>query len=299
MKRFTVYANCQGDALAKTLLENEHFMREYQWEMIPYVQTLTADSVGRVREAMSVSDLIIHQPISGNGRPRELSSDDVLQYAKSGATVLSFPSLYLDAYFPHLASIPYHSWVLNMIHDYFILYGYTQGVSPQSMLALMRSETLYPKDMSIDLVEQSLAVLEKRETKHIIDLQVADFIRENYKSHRLFTQLNHPRRALFEFLARRIFSTINMQSAPLLSDRPGYLDTEGATPMYRSTYKNLDLRFEEDFEHYSVINNQKLDTEQVIASFYEYYRSFDRAALLQIVQRKKPFVPQIMSQFLS
>ena len=102
MKRFTVYANCQGGALAKTLLENEHFMREYQWEMIPYIHTLTADSVGRVREAMSVSDLIIHQPISGNGRPRELSSDDVLQYAKSGATVLSFPSLYLDAYFPHL-----------------------------------------------------------------------------------------------------------------------------------------------------------------------------------------------------
>lgn len=123
MKKFIVYANCQGPALAKTLVEAKAFKEEYEYQLIKPVQTLRENDISHVREQFAKADLIICQPISSGvtdkikqtfrgvksmisrqqaspgRRPKELDTDEMLKYAKKKCKDVFFPLLVFQRLF--------------------------------------------------------------------------------------------------------------------------------------------------------------------------------------------------------
>lgn len=330
MKTFVVFGNCQTWPLARTMLENKEFASRYRWEKIPWVQDINEGHVAEVLEKVSNADLFLYQPvapkpasrpkakrsflrkllrrtrrpeallkpqIASSGRPREIDSIFLNEQLKDGAISISFPSAYFDGYFPHLQTLNGMVATLNLVHDYFIVYAYVIGLTEKEILSLMQRDDLYPRQASVDLALKSLENLRSREEKNKIDVRLSDFIANNYKARKLFNQFNHPKREVFRYLAESILAKIGIEHARLDDSGASHLDMI-MTPVYRSTYNNLELAFAEDFITYNAKGNLQLTQEEVVHGFFDFYRQADTAELKQMVFQNKPFVPEILEAHL-
>lgn len=294
-KIYTFYSNCQGEAIAKTLEENTLFSSCYEWLKIKPIQNIKASEINSVSEKIATADVIIHQTISDRGRHSELSSQNMLKHARPDAQIISIPSLYFDGYFPHLSSMNQHTSVLSLVHDYFIAYAYCKGISPVDCLGMIRSEVLYSRDLSEQLLNISLNNLRRRESKENLDITISDYIEKNFKKRKLFNQFNHPTREVFEFISNQILKKIGMEESEYHSDQ-GYLDGL-IVPIYQSTYKNLGLQFIEDFNAYETWSGHSLNQRDIVFEFYDFYKTIDMSEILDTVCKKKPFVPEIVDRF--
>jgi hypothetical protein len=82
-KKLVILGNCQGNALAKTLLENAGFSNYYEWDHIPPIQTLQKKDVPEVIKKVKKADLFIYQTIKeAPKRPVEFTSDYLLKNLK-------------------------------------------------------------------------------------------------------------------------------------------------------------------------------------------------------------------------
>lgn len=296
MKKFVVYANCQGVGLARTLLENPEFASRYEWLNIDAVQTLGAQHIPDVLEKVAQADLFIHQPVKGEsgGRAKELGTDFLLTRLKPGAVSHSFPSLYFNGYFPHLYTLnKMVSSVLNHVHDYVIAYSWSLDLPQEKVLEIMNHEDLYPEQVATQLANASLGNLRTREDEDGLDVYVSDFLADNFRKAKLFHQFNHPTRPVFVYVAERILSLLGISDEVLDQDGPDYLRAI-AVPVYRSTHKALSLSFEEDFSLYSTAGGQQLEQAEVVNRFYSYYEGQDKELLRTIIERDRPFVPLVV-----
>ena len=294
MKNVVVFANCQGSALAQTMLENEHFSSKYKWNRIPPVQSITKNNVNDVLKKVSDADLFIYQPIiESPDRPKEMYSEFLKSQLKDNAIPISFPSIYFDGYFPHLQGLSGLTSVLNFVHDYFIAYACAIGLSEDQLISIIETDDFYSRKLSVDLAERSILILKNREIQQTIDIRLSEFIRNNYKKNKLFNQFNHPKREVFQFLAESIFSKINMEDCKIVSHGESYLDTIIA-PIYKSTYNNLSLTFDEDFNVYGRPGNYRLTQREVVCEFFKFYRGTDLTQLKTIIIKNKPFVAELI-----
>jgi len=297
-KRLVILANCQSSALAKTLLENSEFSNTYEWDHIAPIQTLhkkdTLDVIGKVKEA----DLFIYQPIKQTAtRPVELTSDFLLKKLKRKSTPISFPSLYFDGYFPHLQTLMGKTSVLNLVHDYIIAYSCAIGLSEADTLAMIQDERLYPEEISRELAKKSINNLSERENEFVTDIKVSPYISKYYKNIKLFNQFNHPTRPVFKYLAEKIFLIIGLNEGTISESGSGYLDAI-MTPIYKSTYENLDLSFNEKFTIYNGLNKAGIKQPDVIKEFFIFYNQQEKKDLIEFIKRMKPFVPKIVDAYI-
>lgn len=299
MKKFIVYANCQSHALALTLMENKEFSSIYEWVHIPPVQDLKKINIPEILSKVESADLFIYQPIlSSHKRPKELSSDFLTMRLKSGANFISFPSLYFDGYFPHLQTFKGYVSELNLVHDYFIAYCCSIGLTEEETIELIHNQDLYPKNVSIKLAENSLDNLRRRESKFHIDIKISGFIEENYRRIKLFNQFNHPKRVVFKHVAESIMKKLGIKDFAIDKEGASHLDRI-MTPIYRSTYKNLELEFEEDFESYNALNGKGINQKDVISEFFKFYNLLNLEEIKRHVSKKKPFIPRIVKDITS
>lgn len=294
---FTVFANCQSAAIARTLLENPDFSTKYQLNAIKPIQTLTKENIDEVVDIASMTDLFIYQPTQSTPiRPTELSSDGMLSVLKATAICISFPSVYFDGYFPHLQTMEGRKSVLNFVHDYIIAYCAVKKLDKSTTLELISDSTLYSKALSDELCEGSLQNLEKREQFNKTDIRLSGFIRDNFRKVKLFNQFNHPTRPLFLHLANEVFSSIGCKE---YSSNTGseYLDRI-RTPIYKSTYANLSLEFKEDFKTYNSILGRNVSQELIVEKLLAFYAQTDQNWLRAIVLQNKPFVIEVVEKWL-
>ena len=297
MKKFVVFANCQGPPLAKTLLESQAFASKYKWEMTPPVQKICDNDMDDVVAKVQNADLFIYQPVQkSENRPPEANCFDLLNYLKDDAKAYSFPSMYFDGYFPHLQTLNGQIAVLNLVHDYFMIYSCAIGINEHDFYSMIRDVKFYPQKISTRLAAQSIKSLIRREQKQKIDIPVSGYIKKNYKKNKLFNQFNHPKRDLFVFVARKILAAIGLDETSLQANGCSYLDAI-MTPVYKSTYNNLNLKFEEDFDSYNAAGNVKIDQLEVIKRFFHYYRSQDVDSLKELVLSRKPFIAQMVETY--
>ena len=294
-KKFTVYANCQSRALALTLNENKEFASKYKLTPIQAIQTLKNQDYKKILPIVQNTDLFIHQPIAQtNSRPSELTSAHLAEQIHKNAQRISFPSLYFDGYFPHLKTFNRINSVLNLVHDYFIAYLYATGRDQLETLQIIHRSKLYPKALSEGLLERSLQNLQQREKAENTDIQVTDFIKENYKKEKLFFQFNHPNRTVLNYIAESIMKQIGIDDYRLPKKGPQRLNGIIA-PVYKSTYRNLNLEFDEYFRRYKS-GDQRLDQTKVIAAFYKEYESLDKKVMIDQIKEAKPFVARLIDR---
>ena len=293
MKKFTVYANCQGNILAQTLLENKEFSSNYELIPIPAVHTLSDKDIPDVLAKVKSVDLFIYQPISNQNRPKELSSDFLAAKTKHHSIVISFPSLYFDGYFPHLLRFKRYVSELNLVHDYIIAYCCSIGMDENRTMRLIQSEDLYPEEISVNLANQSIANLKSYEERFTTDITISGFIENNYRSKKLFNQFNHPKKTVFKELSEKILRMLEVREFSIEENGLSLLDGI-ITPIYRSTYKNLNLDFDENFDTYSVFCSVKKQKD-IISGFFKFYQSLDLQDIKRHVVKTKPFIPEIIN----
>ncbi len=296
MKKLTIYANCQGIALGKTLLEDERFRSLYEWSRIEPVQTLSSSHVEAISNSIAEADLIIYQPVSASNRAEDLSTQKILQQSKDGVKQISIPSMYFDGYFPHLSTMNGLSSILNLVHDYFIAYAYCRGMSLENCVLMLQSKHLYEKTRSVELCNASIENLRRRENVNKLDIPISSFIEQNYKKHKLFNQFNHPTRRMFEYISAQVCEKIGLDGFSPDPDAGGYLDAI-STPIYPSTYQNLDLQFEENFDLYSGRKNTIWSQRDVVEKFYRFYSELEISDVLEAVKSKKPFVSNMVNEY--
>ncbi len=299
MKKFVILANCQGGALTKTLFNNHEFSCTYELLRILPVQHLKDKDIPDVIEKLGQADLFIYQPIAATPkRPNELSSAFLLKKTNPKAITISIPSIYFDGYFPHLKTLKGHVSVLNLIHDYFIAYSCAIGLSEEKTLELMQKEDLYPKKLSVGLAEQSIMELRSREEEFGIDMTLSEFIEKNYQHTRLFNHFSHPKTIVFKHLAEKILNRCAITSPLVRKIGNQHLLNDFEPPIYRSTYKHLNLQFAEDFDTYNGSKINELSQQTVVSSFFDFYRQQDLELIKKIVINNKPFVPELVESHL-
>lgn len=291
-KKLVVVANCQGGALVKTLKENQEFSSAYEWISLPYIQDLNKYHISEVLEKVRLADLFLYQPISlTSNRPEELTSDFLIKQLKRDAVSLSFPSLYFDGYFPHLGTFKGHTSVLNLVHDYIIAYSCSIGLSENETIQLIQGDDLYSTEVSLQLLERSLKDLKERESRFKIDIRVSDYIESNYKYIKLFNHFSHPTKLIFKYISQKILDILTIDNT-IKSEGIGYLDAI-ITPIYKSTYVNLNLQFIEDFDGYKGVTGN-VKTADVVFKFFELYSKFNLSEIKLHIAQAKPFIPQIV-----
>jgi hypothetical protein len=298
MKNFVIFANCQNNALALTLLENNEFSSKYLWSEIPPIQNVTRSDVDDIVKKVRDADLFIYQPIAISPYlPVEMTSNFLKSQLRDNVTAISFPSMYFDGYFPHLQTLKGLVSTLNLVHDYFIAYACAIGLEEQQVLSLIKKDVFYPRQLSKDLAAKSIENLRNRENQNNVEIKLSEFIETNYKNKKLFNQFNHPKRDVLRFVAESILTKIDIENYKIEPQGKGYLDVI-MTPIYRSTYNNLKLKFEEDFNIYNGLNNSRLTQEDVVYRFFKFYKSnINLRELKEIVISCKPFVAEIMESF--
>ena len=286
MKEFSVYGNCQSGAMALTLMKNKDFCNIYNFKELKFIQNIKEKEIYLAKNKFLNSDLLIHQYIHDSYKIPPLSTSNLMKLRKKNSITISFVSLYFNAYFPHLDTFLGKESILNQVHDYIIMYCFAIGLTEKQTLDLIQSDTLYDKKTSQMFLSNSLDVLRKRENS--TDIKITDFIEAEYKNIKLFNQFNHPKGIIFDHLANQVFKQLGISEInESIHSRTGL---DGImSPMYRSTYKNLGLLFEEDFSTYTTTKGI-LKQDRVIEEFYTYYRTIDKNLILDTVKNKKPFI---------
>lgn len=293
MEYFTIYGNCQSRALADTLRKSNEFSDYYEHNPLKAVQTITKENISLAQNIFQNSDLLIHQIIKDGYAISELSTTELMKKRKKDSKSFTFPSLYFNAYFPHLDGFRGKKSILNLVHDFIIMYSYTKGLSEQQVLDLINNEYLYPKKTSINLLNSSLKRLKNREIG--LDISISTFIENNYKKIKLFNQFNHPKGIVFDNIANQVFDLLSIKRIEESTLSRTHLDARIATPIYRSTYKNLELTFDENFTTYNTINGI-LQQDEVVTEFFKYYKNVDKEEMIQVIKLKKPFIINLFNK---
>lgn len=289
--QYTIFGNCQSQSLSFTLAKNPAFTEKYSLKRIDFVQTLTQDDVASVQQIFDNSDLILYQHISKHYKVSDLATANLLASIKPQTKTISFVSMYFNAYFPHLDSFLGHQSILNLVHDYIIMYAFTKGLSEQQTLDLIQSDTLYSEPMSNQLFQEALGTLKVRE--EATNVKIAPFIEKMYRDVKLFNQFNHPKGIVFDYLANQIFDILNLPHIEISVQSKG-VDGIGS-PIYRSTYRNLGLTFEENFDTYKT-REGTLSQEEVVNAFFKFYATIDRDLMITQIQTRKPFIVELFGQ---
>jgi tetratricopeptide (TPR) repeat protein len=252
MKTCIIYANCQTRLLINYLKKSEDFNKNYKIINIPLVQELLKTQKVIADEVISQVDLFIYQPV--RKEHGDLSSEYTLNRLPSKAISISFPSLYFKGYHPqecknscvHQKNLLY-PWGMFPHGDTNIISLLKQGKTEKEIIKLISDENFYGNLSLISNVNSTLEEMRKREHEFNIDIQVSDFIQDNYKKHYLFYTPQHPSDVMGVYIVNQILSVLGF---PIIDahfierqqEKVGILDTF-QLPIYPSVVKNLELTF--------------------------------------------------------
>ncbi|WP_226702104.1 WcbI family polysaccharide biosynthesis putative acetyltransferase [Microbulbifer elongatus] len=284
MKTFTVVANCQSAAVARTLQTNMHFCREYEYVRTPPVHLIDPSRQHYYAGQLTHCDLVVYQPIIDENKFGPLCARRIVNFLSESSRAITFPSMYFDGYFPTMASMPGVKSALNGVHDYFILKSYLSGLSAdETVTAIQEGECLAAENVSQACV-QSIDALAAREERLACDVKISSFIRSNYRSQKLFHQFNNPAASVVKEVCDQICQLleISTESMRLLD----VLD-EIQAPIYPFVKAALDLKF----EFISGVNGeQNVDLADMVEYNYRIYSSQEKGFLMSMLGKKKNFL---------
>jgi len=204
MKKCILFTNCQGYGILRALLTVERFRQEYEFQEVPnYIPT--AKEV--IQKGIKEADLIIYQPTHNKERAIFIT-DELLQYRKPDAIVISFPYIYCNWLWPfymnqtivgknHHATVFYDDGVIRQ------LYAAAGGVGS----VVLKQYDNHQIDFGLKRRrDESLRILKEREAT--TDVKVADYILANYKTKLLFKIANHPTHYLLIHCANQILEKL-------------------------------------------------------------------------------------------
>ncbi len=284
--KFTIYGNCQANALAKILMSSENFSRLYEYVPLPAVMHIQKDQLEEVFPAL---DLLVYQPISSNLKGAFFSSEYVCTHQlKNTCSTISIPSCYFQGYYPELTymrmkdnplktspcftvkqkTIQVEYTDLTVLSSY--LQNEQQPLNQYQANAPLLDPLFYDHKFVRQVAKNSIQELVRREAEHQIDIKVSQFIKNEYQVKKLFYTINHPSFSLFHFLAEKLFSFLQIKSDfnrnidPLLSTN---------YPVSNSIIKGLDIRFQHSQKY--IIKGLSMKRLDYVTQYYKYLKQIN------------------------
>ena len=283
-KKYTIYANCQGQALARVLNSSQAFREKYQYFQIKPVQEINLDYLNNfINSVIPQIDLFIFQPVSEKYKNYfRYSSKYITSHLKKDCRQLSFPSCYFQGYHPELRtlkdkngtniSVPIY-WNKKILHSTLVHDGnIIAGFCNRKSIIDIKNQFLYPDFYSKNFLEsnlfKTLKTLSSRERTQNIDIGISLFMDNNFKGQRLYHTMNHPQKLVFQYLAECILDILQIEKD--IKSIPDVLGHQ-TYPIYESTYKKLGLQFKNIPQYH--IRQQSLEIEDVIKQYFEFYKT--------------------------
>ena len=232
--------NCQVPPLRELLLQNPNIVNDFDIEVRANFSEFNKQSE-EIDNLFRRADVYIYQPISEVHFHYHWKyvSENLL---KPECIVISFPVLYFSGYWPDFKTRGNHR--VNAIFPYShtkleeIISDCEQNV--RDILYAAMNPYLFDKDEIDTSVEQSIMELERREND--LDIQVCDFIKNNYTKIRLFHTPNHPSTALMTVVTNKILTKLKYET---IKDNTASSEPLGIYQLliYPSVMKRLNLEF--------------------------------------------------------
>lgn len=299
MKTYTIYANCQGEALSEILDSSPNFKQQYELVKIKPVQLIEPSELDQIlAEIVSGVDLLIYQPISAQfNNDSRYSSTNFLKHLKTTCRCISFPSSYFRGYHPELGflkndqgkntAVPIHKSGklvrFALVHDLNIIKAFVEGKSVTEITNLIERDDFYDPRFLNTVLEDSFSELRKRENSLKVDIIISNFIERRFREQKLFHTFNHPDKSVFLYIAACLLRFMHIK--PDFVDSPDPLGNL-SFPIYSSTYNSLKFNFPESGK-YKIVE-WELELVEIVSQYYKAYESLPREILQNRVANWNP-----------
>ncbi|MBN2524985.1 MAG: hypothetical protein JXR76_01240 [Deltaproteobacteria bacterium] len=267
-KTFFVYANCQKNPLIKLFLAQPEFTKYFTVLApdFPPIHVLRPNHLEQLHIILHDTDVFIYQPVVNYD---QFNTETLMSFLKTGCEKISIPSIWFDGYTPEsfyfrlngTAAIPHFS----PYHDYNILKAFVMRKSVEYAVALMQGDFFYTKEMVEQTSASTIQALKRREDD--LDIHIADYISEYWKSRRLFNSINHPKNEILLQVVAQVMERFGIEVDESKSPDDDLLWTP-VIPIYSSH------PFVESKPTYFHHGESKTNKEYVIAA-YNSYESYD------------------------
>lgn len=211
LQKFSVYGNCQADALMTLLHQSPSFKARFdKAKLSPCFQVKAAEMKTWAEEHAADLGLLVHQKLRAGWRKDEVFDTSWLRSQAPPATpTFDWSDMYYKAYEPHMAyplTFPRKppSDYLNLFH----VLAHANGLPWQAVLPLYTEADAFPLALVEELHRRAQADLTEREEG--CALRIAPYVTENWREKRLFHTFNHPAREVMHHAARQVLAGLGL-----------------------------------------------------------------------------------------
>jgi hypothetical protein len=236
------------------------------------VHLLTKSDIPYIDQVIAETDLLIYQPVSDDYKGvYQLSTRYLKEHLKPGCQQISFPVAYFTGYNPevtYLRDINGSQITKPFIyHDRNILNLFNQGKSCREILELIQDDDFYTFFSAEKQFNDTLDTLKLREAG--LDIQLSEFIENNFGKQRLFHVFNHPNKTMLAFIADLIMERLGITDRYVHINPNADILSKNAFPIYPSLTKHLNIQFTCDFVYQ--FENKVFSAAETVKSFTDFY----------------------------
>jgi hypothetical protein len=206
-----VYGNCHTEIISQMLESSNEFNEQYYIIPTKRIQNIK-DPKELYEDCYSHCDVFIHQSIRLNNRyGEEYASEKIIARLKPGCRVISIPNVYHLplCFFPQYSDAQELRW--NGVTYFFrdsIIDSHID--KPFKLSSLVKADydnpNLFESEIIVASFDAFVDKVKKREQDW--DIKVSGFIEDNYRSHQLFYDPNHPTNYFLSYIAVEIIKML-------------------------------------------------------------------------------------------
>ncbi len=203
-KAVVIYGNCHTEIISQMLESCPEFNEKYRIIPTKRIQNIK-DPKELYDDCYSQCDVFIHQSIRLNNRyGEEYASEKIIARLKPGCRVISIPNVYHLplCFFPQYYDAPElrKNGVTYFFRDSIIDSHLDKPFKLRKLVKESYNDpNRFDKQAIVASFEAFITKVRKREEDW--DIKVSDFILENYRSHQLFYDPNHPTNYFLNYIA--------------------------------------------------------------------------------------------------
>lgn len=277
-KSVVVYGNCHTTIISQMLESCHKFNERYYIIPTKRIQDIK-DSKELYDDCYSQCDVFIHQSIRLNNRyGEEYASEKIIARLKSGCKVISIPNVYHLplCFFPQYSDAQELRW--NGVTYFFrdsIVDSHVD--KPFKLSILVKSDyenpNLFDGDDIIASFEAFINKVRKREQDW--DIKVSDFILENYRSHQLFYDPNHPTNYFLNYIASELLKLLVNADVAIKQLKADICLDSIEMPICKSVVEALQLNWANNLIRKSRPKTNRLQREMSLGNYvYQYMSCF-------------------------
>ena len=241
---------------------------------VPPIWLLNGNDRDNLLRKFEEADFIFSQRLSDT-YPFELLRNAALREAY-GSKVVVWPNIYFDGYFPGIRYLYNQSGkVTGPLSDYhfqWIMDGWRMERSIEETVGVVCDFSKWSGEP--DFVERSLNELRDREK--VVDVTISDYVRDNFRTKKLFYTMNHPKTVVLAEMLKRIVTSVGLECKPEHLEGYAYHLQQinlPAFPIFQQRYMAV---FKEEDVFKGVTADQENEGLETKPAFYDYVSLVER-----------------------